>query len=74
MNIKFIKEKHKMEIPVDLTELSKGTWKNVTRDQIVTVESIYKDSVEYKWDGCTIKKFYYVKSKEHFLRSYKRLK
>lgn len=37
MNINFIKEKHKMDIPVDLSELSKGTWKNVTREQIVTV-------------------------------------
>jgi len=74
MNIKFIKEKHKLDTPVDLSELSKGTWKNVTREQIVTVESIYKDSVEYLWDGCTINKKYYTKSKEHFLRSYKRLK
>lgn len=74
MNIKFIKEKNKYMIPVDLTELKKGTWINVTRNQIVTVENIYSHGVEYRWDDCPINKKYYVKSKEHFLRSYTPIK
>lgn len=65
------KEIEKMMIPVNPEEMVKGTWRNVTRDQYVEIETIYHDSVEYKWNNCTIKKFYYTKSKEHFLRSYR---
>ena len=71
MNLAFIKEKNKYMIPVDLSELQKGTWKNVTREQIVTIENIYSHGVEYY---CKKNQKYYVKSKEHFLRSYIKIK
>jgi hypothetical protein len=72
---RFVEEKNKMRMqPVNFDDLKVGKWRNVTREQIVTVLNIYPHAVEYFYDGSCLPLKIHTKSKEHFLRSYIKIK
>jgi len=58
---------------VDHSTLKTGEWRNVTRNQKVTVMQIYPSTVEYYWQGSALPDKIHTKSREHFLRSYEKI-
>ena len=76
MKLEWKKEKDRYMIPVDEREIPKGTWRNVTRDQVVDVTDVRQSEmlgvkvVEYYWKDCQIGRYYYMKPLTQFLRSY----
>jgi hypothetical protein len=75
-SLKWKKEKDRYNIPVDVKEIRKGKWSNVTRLQIVEVIEVSQSQmlgvpvVEYYWKECPIGRFHYIKPLTQFLRSY----
>lgn len=59
---------------LNYSSLTKGKWRNVTRNQVVTVLQIYGNEVEYFWEGSALPDKIHFKSREHFLRSYIKIK
>lgn len=76
---KWINEKQKYNIPVNVDEIRKGKWSNVTRNQVVEVNEIKTSEmlgvkvVEYYYKDCPIGRYYYIKPVTQFLRSYVRI-
>lgn len=62
-----------MTKPVRPTKIE-GMWRNITgRNQIVKVDEVTKDSVFYIWEESTLNRKVFVKSIDHFLRSYQKI-
>ena len=65
-----------LNTPLTKKELSQpinGTWKNVTRDQVINITSVEADIVQYYWNGCRREVYDYMTTKEQLLRCYTKI-
>lgn len=65
-----------LNTPLTKEELSQpitGTWKNVTRNQVINITSVEGDIVQYYLEGCRRNVFDYMTTKEQLLRCYTKI-